>query len=285
MPRAGSGERYKERDVVAQADRVVLFSTGLAHITVLDTSSGAIENRIQIEADGTAYWHSRPMALADGTILAAYTVARRGRSRSARRTYNLVLIDPSRPGTDAIVWRYQPKSETRERRLADVQVIGEYVVALESSGGGRASLLRLRDGHLVLEKPLPEIVGERVRLADTQPRNDSLFLLLTLGSANTPPRLFGIEPPGLKMKYALELAANRNTRPRTVRSDGVTTLSLEPSRDGGGELRFLLIDPLNARRVQEIRPGFREASWFTATVQNGHLLVTFANRVVGYGPK
>jgi len=271
----------------------VLFSTGRAHITVLDTSSGAIESRIAINEQGSAYWHSTPIALPDGTILAAYNSARPTGPRRSQRSYTLLLIDPSRSGPNAIIWRYRPEASGSDRRLAHVQTIGDHVVALESSGAGRASLLRLRDGHLVVTRSLREIVGERVLLAETQPQNDSLLLLLALGRGrSTPPRLIGIEAPGLTLRYSLELASAPLTRPASIRSDGVATISLDPTQSNRVDptappqrLRFHLIDPLNARRVQEIVPDMPEPGWFTAKVQNGHLLITFANRVFGFGPK
>lgn len=72
-----------------------------------------------------------------------------------------------------------------------------------------------------------------------------------------------------------------------MRSDGVVTVALVPTnglrRDGG--LRFQIIDPLNARRIQMLEPRVGEASWFNAKVQNGILLVTLADRLVAYGPK
>ena len=76
-------------------------------------------------------------------------------------------------------------------------------------------------------------------------------------------------------------------RPGVVQSDGVVTVALVPSagvnQDGG--LRFQLIDPLNARRIQLLQPDVGDATWYNARVQNGVLLVTLANRLVAYGPK
>jgi outer membrane protein assembly factor BamB/tetratricopeptide (TPR) repeat protein len=272
IPVLSSGERLSERHVVAQADRLVLFSSGAAHITVLDTSSGAIENRIPVLESGNAYLPSTPQALADGRILAGYVPSRGSRrARSSEQTFMLVLLDPARDGNEAIAWRYRPKPEVRGRRLAHLQVIGDYVVTLESSGARLVSLLRLRDGHLIRQRSLNEITRMRISLADSQPRNDSLLLVLSDGDdrEDEPPRLFGIEPADLSLRYTLELAQDGSVQPRVVRSDGVTTISIEPARLRKGGLSFQLIDPINARRVQQITPKVGRGSWFTAKVQNG----------------
>jgi hypothetical protein len=134
---------------------------------------------------------------------------------------------------------------------------------------------------------------ENVRLADNQPEHDSLLLLVARGSDGAdgavvqPPRLFAFQPSDLSLKYSLELAEDWSVRPGIVRSDGIVTGARVPrsglGRDGG--LRFQIVDPLNARRIQMLQPKVGEASWFNAKVQNGILLVTLADRLVAYGPK
>jgi len=286
IPRRDKYEQHSERFVVAQADRLVLFSTGTAYITVLDTSSGAIENRIAVHEEGTAYLPSAPHALPDGRILAGYVATTGPRRSRSGRTYMLALIDPGQPGREAIIWKSVPGRGVRARRLDHVQVIGDHVLAVESGGDDRIAVIRLHDGHLVRERPLEDLLGEPVVLAKSQPRSDSLLLLLTAGSDGQPPRLFALEPPDLTLKYALEMATASNVRPGVVRSDGVITISLEPKRlKRGGLLQFQLVDALNARRVQTIEPRVGDGNWFTAKVQNGYLLVTLANRVIAYGPK
>ncbi|MHC4849941.1 MAG: hypothetical protein ACYTEG_16020, partial [Planctomycetota bacterium] len=202
------------------------------------------------------------------------------------RTYELLLLDPARSGPDVIVWRYRPTSTGDSRHLAHLQVAGDTVFALEREGPLTA--LRLHDGQLLQERSLGAILQEdNLRLADNQPQHDSLLLLVARGTVDFPARMFALQPHDLTLKYTLRLAEDPTVRPGVVRSDGVVTVALVP-RSGlrrGEGLQFQIVDPLNARRIQLLKPRVGDASWFNAKVQNGILLVTLADRLVAYGPK
>jgi len=286
IPRLGNGERHNERFVTVQSDRMLILSSGAAHITVLDTSSGAVLTRVPLQDEGNAYPIPSPVTLADGRVLVGFGSSRSRQRRAAyERSYEVVLLDPARSGPDVIVWRYRPPSTGRSRHLAHLQVAGNRVFVLERDGPVVA--LDVHDGSPVLERSLAAMLSENVRLADNQPQHDTLLLLVARGTEDAPPRLFAFQPADLSLKYSLELAEDANVRPGVVRSDGVVTVALVPTnglrRDGG--LRFQIIDPLNARRIQMLEPRVGEASWFNAKVQNGILLVTLADRLVAYGPK
>jgi hypothetical protein len=287
IPRLQSGERHNERFVTVQADRLMILSSGAAHITVLDTSSGAIETRVPIRQEGSSYPILLPIPLADGRVLVGFGSSQSRRRASAyERSYEVLLLDPARSGPDVIVWRYRPASTADSRHLAHLQVAGDTVFALEREGPLTA--LRLHDGQLLQERPLSTIlVEDNLRLADNQPQHDSLLLLVARGTVDLPARLFALQPHDLTLKYTLRLAEDTTVRPGVVRSDGVVTVALVP-RSGlrrGDGLQFQIVDPLNARRIQLLKPRVGDASWFNAKVQNGILLVTLADRLVAYGPK
>ncbi|MHC4940252.1 MAG: outer membrane protein assembly factor BamB family protein [Planctomycetota bacterium] len=283
IPRLHPGERYNERFVTVQADRMVILSSGAAHITVLDTSSGALETRIAVN-DGNAYPIPLPIALPDGRILVGFGSSRnRGRMSAYQRSYEVLLLDPARSGEDVIVWRYRPASNGSSRHLVHLQVAGASVFILERAG--LVTALNLNSGQLLHERPLDRVLRENLRLADNQPLHDSLLLLVARGTDELPPRLFALQPHDLTLKYSLDLALDSTVRPVVVRSDGVVTVALVPRAGLRRGLRFQIVDPLNARRIQELKPRVGDASWFNAKVQNGILLVTLADRLVAYGPK
>lgn len=291
IPRLPSGERHNERMVAVHDGRLVLVSSDGAHVTVLDTSSGAIETRVPL-LEGSSLHPMQPMhVLPDGRILITFSVsaARSALPRNRRgprlRSYGLALLDPSRQGDDVIQWRDLQSLEKPSRKLMQAQVCGSRVVVIEKSYNLR--VLNLRDGRVLLEKPLSDLIEEHIELMDSHPRHDSLLLLLARGSGNRPPQLFAIDPKDLSLQYGLELSTEIEVRPDDVRSDGVVTVALVPNaglRSGAG-LGFQLIDPLNARRIQVLRPGVDRAKWYQAKVQNGTLLVVLGNRIVAYGPK
>jgi len=287
MPRLDSGERHTERFVTVQADRLLALSSGTAHVTVLDTSSGAIVTRVPLQREGSAYPIPSPVALPDGRVVVGFGSSRSRRRHAAyERSYEVVLLDPARTGKDVVVWRYRPRSNGRSRHLGYLQVAGKSVFVLERDG--TLAALRMRDGALLHERALDDLLPEaNVRLADNQPRHESLLLLVARGSGVTPPRLFALRPDDLGLKYSLELAEDARVRPGIVRSDGVVTVALVPKNglESDGGLRFQIVDPLNARRIQVLQPDVRDASWYNAKVQNGILLVTLADRLVAFGPK
>ncbi|MEM8885771.1 MAG: PQQ-binding-like beta-propeller repeat protein [Planctomycetota bacterium] len=288
IPRIRNRERHNERAVAVLGDRLVVLSSAAAHITVLDTSSGAIETRVRLLEDGSAHPNLPLITLPDGRILVGYGSSTSGRRSSTyQRSFGIALLDPARSGRDVVAWRYDPPRGARTRYLRHLRVVGKHVVAIERSGA--VTVLNLRDGTAVSEHRLTELLDVNTApLADNQPMHDSMLLLVGRGAGDDPPRLFMLEPPELGQKFApLELAEDTASRPSVIRSDGVVTVALVPVRGlrVGDGLRFLLVDPMNARRVQMLQPRVGDASWFNGKVQNGILLVTLGNRVVGYGPK
>ncbi|MFQ5667240.1 MAG: hypothetical protein ACE5I7_12510, partial [Candidatus Binatia bacterium] len=117
MPTQGSEERVEARYTLAQEDRLLLFSDNPVRVTVLDTTSGVVENRIPLGRGRTGMLAERPLPLPDGRIVVSLRTQAQSPRTGWETSYELFLIDPSRRADRAVLWSYAPPRDGQRRRL------------------------------------------------------------------------------------------------------------------------------------------------------------------------
>ncbi|MCK6460669.1 MAG: hypothetical protein L6Q95_12345, partial [Planctomycetes bacterium] len=274
--------------VVAHDERLLLLSTQPVEVWVLDPTSGAVENRIALEASPGAERRLEPFLLPGGRLLVGVGTRQQAQGFQYRHAYSVFLLDPGATGEAAIVWRYRSRADDENRSLRHLNVAGDFVAAVDDTRG--ATVLDLETGREVktvarLEVPRAGDDEERYLDPDPQPRHDSLLLVVTPTTGEAPARLTAYEMPDLRVRFSVELTEGSSEIPKLVDAQGVLVVSIAPRRRAG-EHRLRLLDPLSGDLIEEFvlpQGGIKSAA---ARVQNGVLLVTTdTNWVFAYGPR
>jgi len=285
----GAYERVLPRHAVGQGGRLVLFSERPVRMTVVNTTSGAIESRVLVDSSAiTRFAAVRPQVFADGRILIGLLTRTRTDGFAWEHSYAVHLLDPTQRTARVNVWPpYSPSRDGKNRYLSLLHVVGNHIVALDDACG--AAVLDLREGTRVKWEPRLPIEGDidgRAELTTKQPRHDSLLLVTTRGRNRIPAHLSAFEVPSLQRKYSVAIADHGRETAEVIESQGVLGISLMPSGRRNTGARIRLFDPLTAAQLMEIVPGDRTIRWFTAKVQNGILIVSPGGQAAyGYGPK
>jgi len=282
VPVESPGEMVLHRHTIADRDRLLVFSENPGRLTVVNATSGATGNPIALGEGRLAF---RPRLLADGRVLVALrlNISTRG---VWEPSYRLALVDPE----SKVIWSYRPPADGEPRSLILADVFERAVVAVDTTG--ERALLDLRDGT-PLSPPRPltlaDIADGRPVLEHPQIEHESLLLLVTRPLQDLRARLYGFESPFETSKFHLDLTASEQEQVQVVESEGVLAFLL--TRHGRRAARppnLLLVDPIAARRIQELSPvppPPREDAWW-ARVQNGMLLLTGQSNVLyAFGPK
>ncbi|MHC4932835.1 MAG: tetratricopeptide repeat protein, partial [Planctomycetota bacterium] len=285
VPTEAAQERVRPGYVVAHADQLMLFSTHPVRMTVVNTTSGAIENRVLVEEGPGARLAVRPLVLGDGRVLVGLLRTEKTESTAWELSYSLHLLDPSRPAERAALWpAFRPPRDRENRYLHLMNVVGDHIVALDDAGG--AAVLELHTGKRVQWAPRLPIgdAGDDILLTANQARHDSLLLVTTRARRGVAARLSAFEIPDLRRKYSVEVSPLREGA-EVIDSQGALGIIIMP-RQERQRSRIRLYDPLTGSQLQEILPGNRDVDWFTARVQNGILIVSpSGHSAYGYGPK
>jgi len=283
IPAEAPGEMVVHRHTIADRDRVLVFSENPGRLTVVNATSGAIEKRIALGDGRLAF---QPKLLPDGRLLAAlkFNLHTRG---AWEPSYSLTLVDPE----GGVLWSHRPPADGENRLLTRADLFDGRVVAVEATL--ERTLLDLRDGSPIAPpRPLDlaDVADGRLVLEHPQIEHESLLLMLTRGRQEQRARLYGFEAPFESSKFHIDLTATDQEQVELVRSEGVLAFLLtQQTRRGARPPRLLLVDPLAARRLQELLPDplpGREDQWW-ARVQGGVLLLGGSSSYVLYafGPK
>jgi outer membrane protein assembly factor BamB/tetratricopeptide (TPR) repeat protein len=274
-----------EYQAVAHEDRLLLFSTQPAEMWVLDPTSGAVESRIALEPAQGAQGPLETLLLPGGRVLVGVVTRQPGQGFDYRISYSLFLLDPAAAGDAAVVWKYRPRGDEDKRLLQHLNVAGDYVVAVDETFS--AVVLELESGREVKRVSRLEIPGAGADdyFDSSQPRHDSLLLLVTRSMGDRPARLSAFDLPDLRPRYSVELAEPTDA-PKLVDAQGTIVVTLSPRTRGVGPTRVRLFDPLAGKLVGEFELPAPNLTWIIARVQNGFLLVsTNTNTVYAYGPR
>jgi outer membrane protein assembly factor BamB len=272
---------------VAHEDRLLLFSTQPVEVWVIDPTSGAVDNRIVLETSPGAQRPLEPVFLPGGRVLVGIVTRQQAQGFQYRYAYTLFLVDPGAAGDAAIVWKYRPRGDEKNRFLQHLNVAGDYVAAIDEERG--ASVLELETGREVKRTEQLEVpgTGDEVHYLDgPQPRHDSLLLAVTRSMNDTPGRLSSYELPDLRPRYSVELTDSGRDTPRLIDAQGVLAVAIGPRKGRVGQPRIRLLDPVAGRLLDELVLPAADLTWISAKVQNGILLVTTNTQTVyAYGPR
>jgi len=206
-----------------------------------------------------------------------------------RHAYSLFLLDPAADGDAAIVWTYRSRADDVSRSLRHLNVVGDFVAAVDDSRGAVvADLESGREIKSVGRLDVPQAGDDEDRYLDPepQPRHDSLLLVVTPTTGEAPARLSAYELPDLRVRFSVELTESSGEIARLVDAQGVLVVSIAPRRGRLGQHRLRLLDPLSGDLIDEITLPRADMKSTSARVQNGMLLVTTdTNWVFAYGPK
>jgi len=285
----GVGRRAARRyHAIAHADRLLVLTSRPVTVTVLDPTSGAVENRIVVEdAPGTSI-PVPPIVLPDGRLLLG-VVTRKAMPRfETLYTYAVSLIDPGSRPEGAVLWTYRPRRDGENRHLLHLNSTAEYVAAVDDARG--FAVFDLQTGAEIKWEPRLPVGGDQQqhRYIDNspQPRHHSLLLVLMRSSLSEDPALLtAFELPDLRAKYTVRLTAGGRETVRLIESEGVLGVYIVPRRPSPVPRRVRLFDPLSGAELQEIQPPTGNANWIAVKVQNGILMVTTQNTVHAYGPE
>ncbi|MHC4160807.1 MAG: outer membrane protein assembly factor BamB family protein, partial [Planctomycetota bacterium] len=272
---------------VAHADRLLVLTSRPVAVTVLDPTSGAVENRIVVEeAPGTSI-PVPPIVLSDGRLLLG-VVTRKAMPRFEHvYTYAVSLVDPGSRPEGAVLWTYRPRRDGENRHLQHLNATAEYVAAVDDARG--FAVFDLQTGAEIKWEPRLPVGGaqEQHRYIDnSQPRHDSLLLVLMRSSLSEDPALLtAYELPDLRAKYTVQLTDGGRETARLIDTQGVLGVYVVPRRPNPAPRRVRLFDPLSGTELQQLQPPTGKANWITVKVQNGILMVTTQNTVYAYGPK
>ncbi len=273
--------------VIAHEDRLLLFSTQPVEVWVLDPTSGAVENRIALDASPGAERRLDPVLLPGGRVLVGVGTRQQSQGFQYRWAYSLFLLDPAAEGDASIVWKYRARGDEESRALRHLNVAGDYVAAIDETRG--AAVLELETGRevkFVEELDIPGPADPDRYLDDTQPRHESLLLVVTPTTRDASARLSAYDMPDLRLRYSVELTESSRELPRLVDAQGVLVVSVGPRRGRVGQPRLRLLDPLSGDLLDELVLPKGGLNWTIAKVQNGVLLVTTnTNAVYAYGPR
>jgi len=274
--------------VVAHEDRLLLFSTQPVEVFVLDPTSGAVDNRILLEASAGAERRIEPILLPGGRVLVGVGTRQPGQGFQYRHAYSVFLLDPGAEGDAAIVWRYRSKSDDESRSLRHLNVARDYVAAVDDTRG--ATVLELETGREVKSVDRLEVPGgeddERYLDPDAQPRHDSLLLVVTPTTGEALARLSAYEMPDLRLRYSVELTESSRDIAKLVDAQGVLVVSVGPRQGRMGRPRIRLLDPLSGDLLDELVLPRADLNYTLSKVQNGVLLVTTdTNWVFAYGAR
>jgi len=280
-----NGERATPRyHAEARGDHLLLFATNPITVTVLDSTSGAVENRIVVDRRPRTNMPTPPLLLPDGRVLLGTVTAEQQRFEFVH-SYAVHLVDPMSPPEGALLWRYRSRDDGENRYLHHLTLAGDYVAALDEKRG--TAVLDVRTGKEVNWTPqLPVAAKTGEPFLDTaQPHHDSLLLVLTRSGSAAPALLSAYELPDLRRKYSVALTDSAREVARLIEAQGVVGVSVGPSRGRFAQPRIRLFDPVDAEKLQELAPPAR-VTWLNAKVQNGILLVTTnTNTLYAYGPR
>ncbi len=272
--------------VIAHEDRLLLLSTQPVEAWVLDPTSGAVENRIPLEAALGSERRLDPVLLPGGRVLLGIVTRQQGQGFHYRSLSTVLLIDPAAEGDAAVVWRYRSRID-EDRALRHMNVVGEHVAVVDDTRG--AVVLDLETGRevkSVSRLDVPGAADEDRYLDEPQPRHDSLLLVVTPTTSDAPARLSAYDMPDLRLRYSVELTETSREMPRLVDAQGVLVVSVGPRRGSVGKPRLRLLDPLSGDLLDELVLPGGDFNWTIAKVQNGVLLVTTnTNAVYAYGPR
>ncbi len=291
----GGADRVHSRfQIVPRDGRLLVFSTNPLSLTVLDSTSGAIEHgNDRVLAAGAAHRLPPfpPVVLEDGRILLCIREQRPGRREySMLHTYSLLLIDPSSPGPGMVLWRQRAPTHTNNRDPVKLERIGRYAVVLDQAQG--AAVFEIESGKLVKYaaglRAGPVNQGRFGPGLPPQPEHDTLLLVLTSGNPRRAARLSAFKVPELTQRYTQELTRRPRERARLVPSRGTLAFELHEDRRTVLAPRLHLVDPLDGAVLQKIPIKLQAGNvdYVHARVQNGLLVVVASDgRVHVYGPK
>ena len=141
-------ERINHNFTIGDRDRLLLFSEQPARVTVINTTSGAIENRIPLGGEGLSRLAVPPKLLPDGRVLVGLLNKKKTQGFAYQLSYSVHLIDPALPAERAEAWpAFTPPPDKENRYLHLIHVIGQHVVTLDDACG--AAVLDLRTGKTV----------------------------------------------------------------------------------------------------------------------------------------
>jgi len=287
------GDRVHTRfQIVPRGGRLLVFSTNPLTLTVLDSTSGAIENapgRVLDDANGLRLAPFPPVVLENGRVLLCVREQRPGRrAYSMRHTYSLFLLDLAASGPGLVLWRKRGPFEEGNRAPVKLERIGRYAVVLDQGRG--AAVFETETGKLAgREETLGTDPGRRRRRfwprLPPQPEHDSLLLMLTNAGRTERARLSAFEVPGLKQRYSVRITEERRERTQLVPSRGTLAFQVHEDRRTVLSPRLLLVDPLDGSTVQKVALPANNVEYVHARVQNGLLVVvTSDGRIHVYGP-
>ncbi|MHC4957064.1 MAG: outer membrane protein assembly factor BamB family protein [Planctomycetota bacterium] len=287
IPTDEAHERVTPRFTIGHGDRLLIFAERPVRLTVVNTTTGAIENRAPVDAQRNSRLAVAPRPLPDGRVLLGLWTKKRTEGFAWQHSYEVHLLDPGKRADHVSSWVFVPPSDSENRYLHMLNVVGEHVVALDDALG--AAVFGLKDGKLVKWTPALAVgapAGVRLQLTANQAVHDSLLLVTTRARASTPARLTAFELPSLRTKYSIAVTESGRETAEVIDADGVLGMILMPNAQQRTRSRIRLYDPLTARMLQEIVPGDEDVGWFTAKVQNGILIVSPAGHAAyAYGPR
>jgi outer membrane protein assembly factor BamB len=258
IPTDEAHERVTPRFTIGHGDRLLIFAERPVRLTVVNTTTGAIENRAPVDAQRNSRLAVAPRPLPDGRVLLGLWTKKRTEGFAWQHSYEVHLLDPSKRAEHVSSWVFVPPSDSENRYLHLLNIVGEHVVALDDALG--AAVFDLKDGKLVK--------------------------WLTRAKASTPARLTAFELPSLRTKYSIAVTESGRETAEVIDADGVLGMILMPNAQQRTRSRIRLYDPLTARMLQEIVPGDEDVGWFTAKVQNGVLIVSPAGHAAyAYGSR
>jgi outer membrane protein assembly factor BamB len=286
----GSGMRRRASHTyhaVAHADRLLVVTSRPVAVTVLDPTSGAVENRIVVEdAPGTSI-PVPPIVLPDGRLLLGVVTRKAAMPRFEHLyTYAVSLVDPGSRPEGAVLWTYRPRRDGENRHLQHLNATAAYVAAVDDARG--FAVFDLQTGAEIKWEPRLAVGGAQDQhryIDNSQPRHDSLLLVLMRSSLSEDPALLtAYELPDLRAKYTVKLTEDGRETARLIEAHGVLGVYVVPRRPNLAPRRVRLFDPMGGIELQQLQPPTGKANWITVKVQNGILMVTTQNAVYAYGP-
>jgi len=271
---------------IAHADRLLILTSRPVAVTVLDPTSGAVENHIVVEDAPDTSIPVRPIVLPDGRLLLGVVTRKEMPRFEHLYTYAVSLIDPGSRPDGAVLWTYRPRRDGENRHLQHLNATAEYVATVDDARG--FAVFDLQTGAEIKWEPRLPVGGaqEQHRYIDnSQPRHDSLLLVLMRSSLSEDPALLtAYELPDLRAKYTVQLTEGGRETARLIDTQGVLGIYVVPRGPNPAPRRVRLFDPLGGAELQQLQPPTGRANWITVKVQNGILMVTTQNTVYAYGP-
>lgn len=273
---------------IIQADRLLVLTSRPVAITVLDPTSGALENHIVLDEAPGASLPVPPIVLPDGRLLIGVVTRKETAGFEQIYTYAVSLVDPGSRSEGAVLWTYRPRRDTENRHLLHLNATAEYVAAVDDARG--FAVFDLQTGAEIKWEPRLALGGaqDQHRYIDNlpQPRHDSLLLVFTRSQRSEDPALLtAYELPDLRAKYTVPLTDGGRESARLIDAQGVLAVYVAPRRPSQSPRRVKLLDPLSGAELQQLQPPTGKANWIAVKVQNGILMVTTQNTVYAYGPK